>query len=125
MPTARRADNQGREHGMLALTRRIGEEIVIGDPKNPLGTIRVVEIRGDKVKLSFDFPTQTQINRKELADEKARQGSPAHAGTSPAPQAAQTPTAPATPGNQTPPQPPATPEPNGNIKLPPKPAPKP
>ena len=58
---------------MLALTRRIGEEIVIGDPKNPLGTIRVVEIHGDKVRLSFDFPRDTEINRKELAEQKARQ----------------------------------------------------
>ena len=58
---------------MLALTRRIGEEIVIGDPKNPLGTIRVVEIHGDKVRLSFNFPRDTEINRKELAEQKARQ----------------------------------------------------
>jgi carbon storage regulator len=58
---------------MLALTRRVGEEIVIGDPRNPLGTIRIVDIHGDKVRLSFDFPRDTQINRKELADEKAKQ----------------------------------------------------
>lgn len=58
---------------MLALTRRVGEEIVIGDPKQPLGVIRVVEIHGDKVKLSFDFPREMQINRRELADQKARQ----------------------------------------------------
>ncbi|MEX0774883.1 MAG: carbon storage regulator [Phycisphaeraceae bacterium] len=58
---------------MLALTRRVGEEIVIGDPKHPLGTIRIVEIHGDKVRLSFDFPRDTQINRKELAELKAKQ----------------------------------------------------
>lgn len=58
---------------MLALTRRVGEEIVIGDPRNPLGVIRVVDIHGDKVRLSFDFPRDTQINRRELADQKARQ----------------------------------------------------
>ncbi len=58
---------------MLALTRRIGEEIVIGDPVKPLGVIRVVDIRGDKVKLSFDFPRQIPINRRELADQKAKQ----------------------------------------------------
>ncbi len=57
---------------MLALTRRVGEEVVIGDPSSPLGLIRVVEIRGDKVRLAFDFPRETQINRKELADQKAR-----------------------------------------------------
>jgi carbon storage regulator len=57
---------------MLALTRRVGEEIVIGDPKNPQGVIRVVEIQGDKVRLAFDFPRETAINRRELADQKAR-----------------------------------------------------
>jgi len=61
---------------MLALTRRVGEEVVIGDPKNPLGLIRVVDIHGDKIRLAFDFPREVQINRKELADEKAREGSP-------------------------------------------------
>ena len=61
---------------MLALTRRVGEEIVIGDPRKPLGIIRVVDIHGDKVRLSFDFPKETEINRKELADEKARQAGP-------------------------------------------------
>jgi len=58
---------------MLVLTRRVGEEVVIGDPKNPIGTIRVVEIQGDKIRLAFDFPRECEINRKELADQKARQ----------------------------------------------------
>jgi carbon storage regulator CsrA len=58
---------------MLALTRRIGEEVVIGDPRNPLGVIRIMEIHGDKVRLSFDFPKDMQINRRELAEQKARQ----------------------------------------------------
>lgn len=57
---------------MLALTRKIGEEVIIGDPRKPLGTIRVVEIHGDKVKLSFDFPRDTPINRSELAAQKLR-----------------------------------------------------
>jgi carbon storage regulator len=58
---------------MLALTRRPGEEVVIGDPDDPVGVVRVVEVSGDKVRLSFDFPRSWQINRRELADEKARQ----------------------------------------------------
>ena len=59
---------------MLALTRRVGEEIVIGDPDNPLGVIRVVDVHGDKVRLAFDFPRDTQINRRELAEQKAKNG---------------------------------------------------
>ncbi len=61
---------------MLALTRRVGEEIVIGDPNQPLGVIRVVEIHGDKVRLAFDFPREIDVNRKELADEKRKGNSP-------------------------------------------------
>lgn len=61
---------------MLALTRRVGEEVVIGDPCQPLGVIRIVDIHGDKVRLSFDFPRETAINRKELADEKAKKPAP-------------------------------------------------
>lgn len=57
---------------MLALTRRVNEEIVIGDPANPLGVIRVVAVHGDKVRLSFDFPREVKINRRELADQKAK-----------------------------------------------------
>ena len=57
---------------MLALTRRIGEEVVIGDPCNPLGVIRVVDIHGDKVRLSFAFPHEMAINRRELAEHKAK-----------------------------------------------------
>ena len=71
---------------MLALTRRVGEEIVIGDPKKPLGVIRIVDIHGDKVRLSFDFPKDVQINRRELAEQKARQdGGPPPPPSSPPP----------------------------------------
>jgi len=61
---------------MLALTRRVGEEVVIGDPNNPLGLIRVVDIHGDKVRLAFDFPRDMQINRSELADQKKKNAEP-------------------------------------------------
>ena len=61
---------------MLALTRRVGEEVVIGDPAQPLGVIRVVEIHGDKVRLAFDFPRETAINRRELADQKIKAATP-------------------------------------------------
>lgn len=61
---------------MLALTRRVGEEVVIGDPNNPLGLIRVVDIHGDKVRLAFDFPRDMQINRSELADQKKKNTHP-------------------------------------------------
>ena len=61
-----------KDEPMLALTRRVGEEVIIGDPDSPLGMIRVVQIHGDKVRLAFDFPRDTPINRSELADEKRK-----------------------------------------------------
>ena len=55
---------------MLALSRRVGEKVVIGDPDAPLGTIQVVAVQGDKVRLAFDFPRHVAINRSEVADRK-------------------------------------------------------
>jgi carbon storage regulator len=48
---------------MLVLTRRIGEEIVI--PALDV-TIRLVEVRGDKVRLGIDAPTEVAVHRKEV-----------------------------------------------------------
>ena len=67
-----RSRGERKEFNMLALTRRVGEEIVIGDPDHPLGLIRVVQIHGDKVRLALDFPREIPINRKELAEEKKK-----------------------------------------------------
>lgn len=53
---------------MLALTRRVGEEIVIGPIENPLGFIRVVEVHGDKTRIALDFTKGTQLTRLELAN---------------------------------------------------------
>lgn len=54
---------------MLVITRREGEEVVIGDPANPLGVVRVASIRGDRVRIAFDFPASIQVHRKEVAQE--------------------------------------------------------
>lgn len=47
---------------MLVLTRKVGETVVIGDGVR----VRVEEIRGGKVKLSFDAPDSVRILRGEL-----------------------------------------------------------
>ena len=49
---------------MLALTRRVGEVILIG----PNIKITVIEIRGSQVKLGIEAPNDTAIWRKELVD---------------------------------------------------------
>lgn len=52
---------------MLVLERRVGEEVSVGDPKNPLGVFMVTKVHGDKVWLSFDFPRDVPVHRREVA----------------------------------------------------------
>ena len=54
---------------MLALSRKPGEKVVIGNSI----TLTVVEVRGDRVRLAFDAPDQVRILRAEL---DCRQGEP-------------------------------------------------
>jgi carbon storage regulator len=54
---------------MLALSRKPGEKVVIGDGI----TLTVVEVRGKRVRLAFDAPEHVRILRGELA---CRQGEP-------------------------------------------------
>ncbi len=58
---------------MLVITRREGEEVVIGDPKNPIGIVRVASVKGERVRIAFDFPRNVDINRREIADQIAQQ----------------------------------------------------
>jgi carbon storage regulator CsrA len=61
---------------MLVITRREGEEVVIGDPKKPLGIVRVASVKGERVRLAFDFPREVEINRREVADQIAKEQPP-------------------------------------------------
>lgn len=54
---------------MLVITRREGEEVVIGDPANPIGVVRIAAVKGDRVRVAFDFPRSVQIHRREVADQ--------------------------------------------------------
>ncbi|MCH8152092.1 MAG: carbon storage regulator [Planctomycetes bacterium] len=54
---------------MLVITRREGEEVVIGNPASPIGTVRVAAIKGDRVRLAFAFPREIDVHRREIADE--------------------------------------------------------
>ena len=54
---------------MLVITRREGEEVVIGDPANPLGVVRIASIKGDRVRLAFSFPREIEVHRREVADQ--------------------------------------------------------
>lgn len=54
---------------MLVITRREGEEVVIGDPANPIGVVRIASIKGDRVRVAFDFPREIDVHRREVADQ--------------------------------------------------------
>jgi carbon storage regulator len=54
---------------MLALTRKPGEKVVIGDAI----TVTVVSVLGNQVRLAFDAPAQVRIRQAELL---GRQGRP-------------------------------------------------
>ena len=54
---------------MLVITRREGEEVVIGDPSSPIGVVRIVTIKGDRVRVAFDFPRTVEVHRREVADQ--------------------------------------------------------
>ncbi len=54
---------------MLVISRREGEEVVIGEPGNPIGMVRIARIKGDRVRLAFDFPREIEVHRREVADQ--------------------------------------------------------
>ena len=51
-----------RGTGMLVLTRKRDEQIMIGDNI----TVTVVEIRGDKVRLGIEAPVEVPVHRQEV-----------------------------------------------------------
>jgi carbon storage regulator len=54
---------------MLVITRREGEEVVIGNPAAPLGIVRIATIKGDRVRIAFEFPREVDVHRREVADQ--------------------------------------------------------
>ena len=50
---------------MLVLSRKVGESLVIGEDI----TVRVVEVRGDVVRLGIDAPRSVSVQRQELLEE--------------------------------------------------------
>lgn len=50
------------EPGVLYLTRKIGESIIINDNVR----VTVVEVRGKSIKLGFTFPAEVSVLREEL-----------------------------------------------------------
>jgi carbon storage regulator len=64
---------------MLVLTRKAGEQIAIG----PDIVVKVVEVRGDVVKLGIEAPAGVRIQRQEVLDAVAAANSEAAASAAP------------------------------------------
>lgn len=58
---------------MLVLSRKLGEEILIGSGIR----VRVLEVRGNRVKLGFDAPGHIRFVRSELAEADAERAAAA------------------------------------------------
>ena len=54
---------------MLVITRREGEEVIIGNPAAPLGIVRIAAIKGDRVRLAFEFPREIRVDRREVSEQ--------------------------------------------------------
>ena len=59
---------------MLVITRREGEEVVIGDPRHPIGVVRIASIKGDRVRIAFEFPREVEVHRREVAEQIKAEG---------------------------------------------------
>ena len=68
-PRAATIAAEGLEVHVLVITRREGEEVVIGDPANPIGVVRIASIKGDRVRIAFDFPRAVEVHRREVANQ--------------------------------------------------------
>jgi carbon storage regulator len=55
---------------MLVLSRKTEEDILIGDSV----VVKIIEIRGDKVRIGIEVPKDVPVHRREIAEAIARDG---------------------------------------------------
>lgn len=62
-------DGQPKPKG-LTLTRFEGQGVTFRIDNEVVGHVSLAEIRGDRARLTFDFPRDVQIDRSELLTEE-------------------------------------------------------
>ncbi|MDD5469897.1 MAG: carbon storage regulator [Candidatus Peribacteraceae bacterium] len=68
---------------MLVLSRKRDEKIVIKLPDGSLIEVTIVDIRGDKVRLGIEAPSDVPVHRREVYDAIQRANAAAAAKASP------------------------------------------
>ena len=58
---------------MLVITRREAEEIVIGDPKDPIGVVASQDQGGSSPR-GLEFPRDVPVHRREVAQDIVDRG---------------------------------------------------
>lgn len=53
---------------LLVLSRKVGRETIVTLPDGRRGRVVIVEIRGDKARVGFDFPDDVKVHRSEVQD---------------------------------------------------------
>jgi carbon storage regulator len=66
------ATSRKREFSMLILTRRAGEEIVIGNGDAEIGVV-VLGVKGNQVRIGVAAPAHVPVHRREVAERIAAQ----------------------------------------------------
>jgi carbon storage regulator len=58
---------------MLVLTRKVGEDIIIGDNVR----ITIVSVHGDKVRVGIEAPRDVTVDRQEIHERRKQAAAPA------------------------------------------------
>lgn len=59
---------------MLVLCMREDDKVIVGDPKNPVCVIQIVEVRGQKIRVGFEAARSIPVHREEIANRIIQQG---------------------------------------------------
>ncbi len=68
---------------MLVVSRKESEICVVGPLENPIGRVHIVSVKGEKVRLGFEFPKNIPIHRLEIAESILRGDPPPDKKTQP------------------------------------------